>query len=328
MYTRADARSVEDVCYENYHIQAVVDEIKKGFDRYFTRFIETKGGASVSLEKFKQLQQHFGVQGTDRGFKKNSSEDYKHIIRNAVEEFESDRQDYLNIFVVDTLEEYEEDPGTFKSTVLKNKCPIIRKTLQNRLAKELDKYRYSFSIADADELLSVVRNLCDFAEWYEYHYDAASYERASSYKDLNMSLLDTDEYTAYGVIGGGIKSMMLYKVDPKCFPSRSQNAIWALWYLTDKKDFGCKMASEFLMIDVKKCITQQNYFYPYQLFAFYAFEIYKLLRDKANAMGAYIDPDYRYVIVDEFLNYVANTHRDEIDTLARQIKEGGGFSYA
>lgn len=87
------------------------------------------------------------------------------------------------------------------------------------------------------------------------------------------------------------------------------------------------MDSEFLMIDVGKSITQQNYFYPYELFAFYAFEIYKMLRDKATELNTYIDPEYRYVIVDEFLSFVADKHDSEISFLKAQIRDGGlGFA--
>ena len=116
---------------------------------------------------------------------------------------------------------------------------------------------------------------------------------------------------------------MLYKVHPSLFPNRSRSAIWALWYLTDKESFGCKTDSEFLMIDLDKNIVQQNYFYPYQLFAFYAFEIYKLLRGKAKELNVDIDPDYRYVIVDAFLEYIAMEHDEEIAFLKSQIRDGG-----
>lgn len=116
---------------------------------------------------------------------------------------------------------------------------------------------------------------------------------------------------------------MLYKVHPAIFPNRNRSAIWALWYLTNKETFGCKTDSEFLMIDFSKNIVQQNYFYPYQLFAFYAFEIYKMLRDKATEYNAYIDTDYRYVIVDAFLEFIAMEHDDEIAFLKSQIRDGG-----
>ena len=115
--------------------------------------------------------------------------------------------------------------------------------------------------------------------------------------------------------------MMLYKLNPMVFPSRSRNAVWALWFLSGKQDFGCRMSSEFLMIDVQKVITQQNYFYPYTLFAYYAFEVYKMLRDKAYDLGAYIDPAYRYVIVDAFFDYVASEHLAEIKLLSKQLSE-------
>ena len=81
--------------------------------------------------------------------------------------------------------------------------------------------------------------------------------------------------------------------------------------------------SEFLMIDCDKSIVQQNYFYPYRLFAFYAFEIYKMLRDKAAVYNAYIDTDYRYVIVDKFLDFIAMEHDEEITFMKSQIRDGG-----
>lgn len=69
------------------------------------------------------------------------------------------------------------------------------------------------------------------------------------------------------------------------------------------------------MIDNKKVSTQQNYYYPYKLFHYYAFETYKLLKEKAESLGAYIDPDYRYVIVDAFLQFIADTHKNAIEEL-------------
>ncbi|MDD6214824.1 MAG: hypothetical protein PUB42_06555, partial [Firmicutes bacterium] len=186
------------------------------------------------------------------------------------------------------------------------------------------KYRYEFSIADPEKLLHTVHNLLDFAnEYMSEIYDEDDYEYARFYDELNMEDLDTEDYTVYGVIGGGIKSHMLYKLYPSVFPNRSRNAIWALWYLTNKANFGCSMDSEFIMIDVDKSIVQQNYFYPYELFAFYALAIYNLLNDKAKKMDVYIDPAYRYVVVDVFLNYVADEHSEEISLLKSQIRDGG-----
>ena len=322
MYTRMDNSGVEDICYEHGHIEQVLNVIRNNFDPYFIRFLESMAGKGISLEDIQVIQERFRIDGKVKKENRDLGENYKAIIRQAIEDFEKDRGDYEKIFRRNWLEDLDEDAGSFKSKTLKNECPIIRKTLANKKAKELDKYRISFSMADPDWLLDVVYKLCVFGEEYQNKYDPNTYEDAQTYEDLELSLLDTDEYTAFGVIGGGIKTHMLYKVHPAIFPNRSRNAVWALWFLSGKRPFGCRTDSEFLMIDVKKIITQQNYFYPYQLFAYYAFEIYKMLRDKAADYNAYIDTNYRYVIVDAFMEFVAMEHESEINILRAQIKEG------
>lgn len=324
MYTKMDNTGVEDICYEDQHVEKVMQVIKLNFEDYFKRFIETGAGKKVSMEDFEKLQKKFGVDPVKAKNNKAEAENYKFIISESIDEFEKDRDAYIKIFDQELLDDYDEDADVFKSKVLRNECPIIRKTLANKKAKELDKYRGAFSVADPDSLLAVVYNLCVFGDEYAEEYDPDTYEDANVYEDLGVEVLDTDDYTYYGVIGGGIKTHMLFKVYPGLFPNRSRNALWALWYLSGKETFGCRTDSEFLMIDVGKSITQQNYFYPYQLFAFYAFNIYKLLKEKAEKIGAYIDPDYRYVIVDAFLDYIAEEHDEEITLFKTQIKDKDG----
>lgn len=295
MYWSKDHNDVEKICYEENHISKVLDAIKNNFYIYFDKFVNAKK--------------------------------YKTIIHSAINNFENDRKAYREILDAESLEEYEDDPAVFKSDVLKNRCPIIRKTLQNRQAKELDLYRAKFKSAEPSWLLDVVKNISKFGIQLQNAYNPATYEDAKNFSDLNMDSLDTEKCTAYGVIGGGIKTHMLYKVYPAIFPNRSRNAIWALWYLTGKKNFNCETDSEFLMIDTAKSVTTQNYFYPCRLFAWYAFEIYKLLRDKALEYGIEIDTNYRYVIVDEFFNFVVSQNEKEIAVLKSQIRDGGmGFA--
>jgi len=327
MYISSEYRDVEPKCYDADHISQVEALIKKNFPGYFKSFLDS-GTGGISMEQFAELQIHFGVR-PERQRKGNRSqrETYIEIITDSVSGFLKDRQKYLDIFDEEALEEYEDEPGVFKTEILKNQCPIIRKTYANKRAKELDKYRKDFNLSSADKLLTVVQNLYQFGtNYYTDFYQRDSYEDIDAYKGLNIEALDGEDYTAYGVIGGGIKSHMLYKVWPEVFPSRSRAAIWALWYLTEKQTFGFRTDSEFLMIDTRKTITQQNYFYPYSLFGWYAFIIYKLLRDEATRLGAYIDPEYRYVIVDRFFDYISETHSDEISLFQRQIaNEGRGF---
>ena len=323
MYAHQDIW-IEDNCYDQEHVDEVVEEIRNNFDEYFSSFIETESGKDISTDDFEKLKKKMGVTGTDNKKKSRTwGQSYKNIIIESINSFEGDRDKYIEILNEESLEEYEDDQASFKAKTLKNECPIIHSTLFNKRAKELDKYRVQFSIAGPANLYEVVKTLSEFGTEYEEKCNPDTYEDIETYEKLGMGPMDTDGFTVYGVIGGGIKSHMLFKVHPAVFPNRSRSAIWSLWYLTGKKKFGCTMDSEFLMIDVEKSIVQQNYFYPYELFAFYAFEIYKILRDKATELGVYIDTEYRYVIVDEFLNFVANQHDEEISFMKSQIRDGG-----
>lgn len=327
MYRHQEERSVEAVCYEQKHIEKVLDIIKTKFPEYFNDFIMLEAGYGVSEQDIQKIAEKLGVQKVKSKKNIDIPKKFKNIIAEASQEFEKDREKYIAIFDQEALEEYEDDPQYFKSTVLKKECPIIHHTLFST-AKELDKYKRDFNISDSNELLTVVSNLFNFAEdYYDNFYEEKAYDKIDCHEGLEISDLDTDDYTVYGVIGGGIKSHMLYKVYPAVFPNRSRDAIWALWYLTDKKTFDCKQDSEFLMIDVDKCITQQNYFYPYELFTFYAHQIYQMLKQKSDENNVYLDPENRYIIVDAFLTFVAAQHEDEISFLKQQIKDGG-FGYA
>ena len=308
MYRHQAERSVEGVCYEHKHIEKVLEVIKAKFPEYFNDFIMIEAGHGVSKQEIQKIAEKLGVQRVKIKKIVDIAKKFKNIVVEASEDFEKDRKKYIAIFDQESLKEYEDDPQYFKSTVLKKECPIIHHTLFSS-AKELEKYKRDFNISDSNELLTVVGNLYYFAEdYYNNFYEENTYDQINCYEDLKVSDLDTDDYTVYGVIGGGIKSHMLYKAYPALFPNRSRDAIWALWYLSDKKTFDCKQDSEFLMIDVDKTITQQNYFYPYELFIFYAHQIYQLLKQMAYENSVYFDPENRYIIVDAFLTFVAEQH--------------------
>ncbi len=324
MFVGSEERTIEEVCYEKEHIEKVLKVIKENFDKYFTKFIETENGIVMSKEEIDEIANDIGI----RVLKTNEnspSEKYRKIMIEAIQEFEKDREKYLKIMNKEYLDEYEEEVAFFKNKVLKNECPIIHSTLQNITAKALDKYRMDFNLADPAILHKVVTNLNNFSIEYENKYDTYKDKTISSYEELELELLDTDDYTAYGVIGGGIKSHLLYKRRPQMFANRSRDAIWALWFLTEKIIIDTKMDSEFIMIDTKKTTTQQNYFYPYCLFSFYAINIYYLLKEKANELEVEFPDDYKYVIVDAFLSFVAERHRLEIDLFTSNIKEGDRY---
>lgn len=73
-------------------------------------------------------------------------------------------------------------------------------------------------------------------------------------------------------------------------------------------------------------VIRQNFSYLYQLFAYYAFEIYKLLESEANKINLPLNKSYRYVVVDAFLSSVKEYHKEDINLYKAQIPNGG-FGY-
>lgn len=50
MYRESDNRDVEDICYEQKHIEKVLSAIKENFEQYFCRFLSSTGGRDISLD--------------------------------------------------------------------------------------------------------------------------------------------------------------------------------------------------------------------------------------------------------------------------------------
>lgn len=235
----------------------------------------------------------------------------------AVTAFESEQSRYQELFDLEALDDYAYDPNAFKNA-MKTKCPIVHRCLMSP-AKVMDNYRTAFYGTDGARMLEVTTNIVEFAHGLMRSFDDKRHELAQSPADLGVDELDGEPFTAYGVIGGGIRSHFLHHLYPYALPNRSQNAIWAYYFLTERKDYGFDDGSEFLMIEPMG--AQQNYFYPYQLFSYYALQLYLALRDACEGAGVELERAYRYVYLDAFLNHIADTHREDINYLKPQHEQ-------
>ena len=185
----------------------------------------------------------------------------------------------------------------------------------------MDKYRARFNGTTSDRMLEVVINISEFGTRFMKSFDIGKRIQIQFPQDLRVSELDSDPYTAYGMLGGGIRSHFLYNLYPEAFPNRSQNAIWAYYFLTGRKTFDFEDDSEFLMINLDGSGTQQNYFYSYDLFTFYATKLYILLKASCQGIGYSFDESYRYVYLNTYLSLVANLHQEDITCLKPQYEE-------
>ncbi len=318
---------IEEICYEQDHIDKVWEEMKQIIPEYFQRYIDTEGGHFIQDSEAEKLAEKFGSTSKPKSKSKDTKKILERLFKEAIDDFNKERQPYLDILDLESLEEYKHDVNSFKNTVLKNQIPIIRKTLQNKQAKELDKFRAAFNAAQPGHLFEVTSNVIKLANgWKKDWYDGEGFEKMENCDDLGYYDLDEEGYTAFGVIGGGIKSEFIFKLFPEMYPSRSREAVWALYYLSSKKKFGCKEDSQFLMINSDEGTTQQNYFYPYGLFAFYALRIYYKLKELYAKHGISLSIEYRFVAVDTFLSFVARSHQDEINVL-KQNSQNYHYDY-
>lgn len=310
---------IEEICFDQTHIDSVWKQIEKQIPGYFQKFIESEGGNAISQDKIEKLAAHFGSSSKPTNKKKDPKKILDSLLAETIEEYENERTPYQEHLDLDALEEYKDDVNSFKNTILKNQIPIIRKTLQNRQAKELDKFRADFNFAQPGDLFKVTFNIIKLAnEWRNDWYIEEEFEEIDACDELDYHELDGEDYTAFGVIGGGIKSHFIYNLFPEMYPYRSREAIWALYYLSDKQHFGCEEDSQFLMINVKEGSTQQNFYYPYGIFAFYALKIFSELKKLYTGYGVTIPTKYRFVVVNRFLSFIARNHQDEIDTLKQK----------
>jgi hypothetical protein len=272
-------KELEEQVYESEHIHRVLAEIENNFPRYFERFAQ------------RPLSSVFD----------------KHI-----ESYEKEREVYREYLDLRALDEFEYDPAAFK-THTRKRCPIIRNCLWSQ-AEIMKQYKLDFNRATGRELLDTVRSIAEFGVSYVDDFDDEEHESVSHYSELGLETLKESQYFCPGVIGYGIQSTLLYSVYGRNFAHRSQNAVWALYFLSGRRDFGLAGGSEFLMVQPDHGTCEQNYWYPPELFGFYALWVYLLLESACNDLDITFQDCYRYVYLSRFNDHIANTHRDDINT--------------
>ncbi|GIK39568.1 MAG: hypothetical protein BroJett011_34010 [Chloroflexota bacterium] len=273
---------LEERAYESEHVEQVLAEIEANFPKYFESFAQQPLAAA-----FKE----------------------------AIREYEKEQKAYREYMSLEALAEFEYDPNAFKRQT-RTQCPIIRRCLMspNEVMKD---YRASFNIVSGRQLLDTIRNIAEFGIRYVAHFSDEKHENAATYGDLGLETLNEGKYGCGGVIGYGIQSSLLYGQYPRNFALRSQNAVWSLYFLSGRKNFGLKDGSEFLMVQPKLGTCDQNFFYPAELFGFYALKLFKLLQAACQALDVTLFDHYRYIYLSRFCDHVGDTHRENIYTYTR-----------
>jgi hypothetical protein len=271
-------KELEKEVYELSHINSVLREMYTTFPKYF--------------EKFKS-------QSPEPSFSK------------AIKDYEIEQKSYREYLNLLALEEFEDNPSSFKGHT-RTKCPIIRRCLMSN-DEVMKQYKISFSETPGRQLLDGVKKIAWFGSDYNASFNDEAHEQIQTFQDLKLDLLNDATYGCPGVIGYGVQSSLLYGQYPHAFAHRSQNAVWALYFITNKKSFGLEDDSEFLMVQTKRNTCEQNYFYPADLFGFYALKLYLLLKDACMELGIKFYDRHRYVYLSVFTDFITDAHRKDIE---------------
>ena len=298
------------------HIANVSKKMKAEFAHYFDSLVAKAPASDMA----RQLGTRFKVVAapTDVGGH------IKKYFNAAVERFEKDRSPYVGLFQPAHMESYRENASTFRSRLV-TKCPVIQKTIHSK-REELHEWKRRFGSADSQELADIFANLIDFQSNYADSVDRRAYAKFDSIEEFEFSEVEDAEYSVEGVIGMGIKSAVLYHLEPALFPRRSRFDLYALYFLTGRETFGLPSeSSEFLMVNDHVEVADQNlkvehnYWYPYNLFSLFETRLFRWLKTECKRYDVALDPAYRYAYVAAFNDHICDAEDEFV-----QVMMGGG----
>ncbi len=229
----------------------------------------------------------------------------------AVKKYEKAAQKYRTFFDPEAMDEYQDDPNSFKQNLAKD-VPVIAGTLNQR-RRELQEWQRHFRGAKGRDLLGVFSTLLDFKDDWLAKHGESKYAQYDTIEALGLQPFEDDSMTLTNVIGGGIKSIVLFNLSPDRLPPRTRSDLYGLYFLSDMQPFGLPSdSSEFLMINDREptsngsFIMEHNFWYPYGLYSLYALRIFRWIDEQLQGSGIRLDPHVRYVYITHFLNEVCS----------------------
>ena len=251
------------------------------------------------------------------------------ILTDGIAKFEKESLSYQKFFSEDNMEEFEEidDAKVFKSE-LKKDCPIIRKSLMSSMT-ELQKWKEDFAMAKAQDLFETFANFLDFMRDYADATEDIDYDDLKTQEDFQplFEFSSDEDLVLRNVIGAGIKTTIIYNIMPQLFCKSVRRTLYGLSFLT--RDIHILMpsrTSEFIMMDdtdmnkvgrnaIANFRMEHNYWYPFNIFMLYTNHIYKIIEDLLNKMGITLEPKYRFVYVNLFLELICLKEMDAVRTM-------------
>ena len=311
-----------DLIREPGHVDKVWQAVEAALPRYWSAFVDSQRQKTAAS----QLAAAFGRSAGGKG--EPDAEVLSRVFEKALVSYEKESEKYRRFFDPAAIEEYLDDPNAFKQG-LSREVPVIANTLRNRRA-ELKDWQIAFRGCASKELLTVFTNVMDFTEAWREDHPKAEYPSYDAPEQFELDPLDGDEtMRKEGVVGMGIKSIVLFYLDSERLPARGRYGLYGFYFLSGKQTFGLPSgSSEFIMVnDVNPAydgsiIMDQNYWYPYGLFSLYALRVYRWMKERAAKTGFHLTDRNRYVYVERFFEAVCAEHAADLHTMRAHERFG------
>ena len=292
------------------HVDRVLKELTLNVPKYFatiTQLHKIENGAMSTIDKII----------------------WSKLLIDGIAKFEKESQSYQKFFSEDNMEVFEEidDAKVFKSE-LKKDCPIIRKSLMSSMT-ELQKWKEDFAMAKAQDIFETFGNFLDFMRDYADENKGIDYNNLETQEDFQplFKFSNDEDLVLRNVIGAGIKTTIIYNIMPQLFCKSVRRTLYGLSFLTTNiHTLMPSRTSEFIMMDDTDKFKgsrnansnfrmEHNYWYPYNIFMLYTNHIYKIIEDLLHKIGITLEPKYRFVYVNLFLELICLKEIDAVKTM-------------
>lgn len=316
---KSDLKKIKDVEHIN-DVWKIIDEnIPIYFEKMFCigdEFAELKANTSFKIQSSAPDMR----MKLDRIFSKGLSN------------YEKEEGKYNKYFSEESMNEFEDedDPKSFKSA-LSTKVPVILKA-KNSKREMMKEWQEKFAVSKAADVYAIFFNLVDFMNEYISEINSNEYGKLNDIGDLEKLYIlnEDDDYNVPGVIGMGIKSTVLYYLNPTFFLGANKNTLYGYYFLSACEHFYLpSQTNEFIMINDTKSnrrnnsnmLIDQNYWYPYDLFMLYGLRTYRKLKELCAKHKYQLDDTKRFVHVNTFMSHIWDLEYDKILTMTAETKK-------
>jgi len=274
----------------------IVEALKSSFSNYFNKVFFPNGKHLLNTQRLNSIK-------------------IKVLLREWEKEIKNYQNEFDILFSKEMMDYYAENVNEFKTHIVGKKLWTIRSALMNH-DPDLAGYRKHFKRAEANDVLTVISKIINHASQYANRiHNNINYENIEKPEKLSLGLLNNNETVLPGVIGPSIRSELMHRLYPKCFPIMSQKSLWAFYFLTKNPERGVDNKEEFILLEENKTDRRirlsHNWRYDYERFSFYNNIIAKLLKEQILSLGFDFDNSLRFGLVNMFLRTVADLHKED-----------------